>query len=213
MPTLKRKIINGLKFLLEIIWDGIIVILFVIVIRSYIIAPFQIHGPSMCDTFNNLNGQCIRGNGEYIMVYKLGYQNIGGWQIGIPKRGDIVVFQPPNGIGDEFFIKRVIGLPGETIEIKEGYVYINTKRLDESSYLNKSNLGHTDTQKNETIFVIPQGQYFVLGDNRRASSDSRRCFDQIGCTTNNTPFVPLANLQGKAFIVLWPFNQIRFSSK
>lgn len=196
-------------FILDVFVNAIVIIALVLIIRIYIVSPFQIHGPSMCSTFNDFDGNCIRGNGEYIMIYKLGYQNIAGWQIGLPQRGDVVVFHPPGNEAKEFFIKRVVGLPGETVEIKQGHVYIDGEKLDESAYLNSANLGHTEPQSSQTIFEVPENHYFVLGDNRRASSDSRRCFEQLGCNENNTAYITLDEIQGKAFVVMWPLDRMR----
>ncbi len=90
-----------------------------------------------------------------------------------PKRGDIIIFIPPDapeeydGEKVEYYVKRVIGLPGETVEIKDGYVYINGEPLEEP-YLKEK-------MKNETFgpYVVPEGEYFMMGDNRNDSHDSR----------------------------------------
>jgi signal peptidase I len=208
-----------LLFLLDVVINAVVIIFLVFVIRAYIIYPFQIHGPSMCDTFNNFDGKCVRGNGEYIMIYKLGYQNFFGWQIGLPDRGDVVIFQPPNTDEEEYYIKRVIGIPGDRIEIIEGYVYLFNDenpeglKLDESDYLNDVNWGNTETQvQNGSVFEVPEGEYFTLGDNRKASSDSRRCFVQSGCEDGNSATVPLELIEGKAWLVLWPFDRMRVLS-
>ncbi|EKD93698.1 MAG: hypothetical protein ACD_28C00077G0002 [uncultured bacterium] len=206
MKSSSRKI---LLFLADILLNGFAILFLVVVLRFYVIAPFQVHGPSMCDAFNNFEGQCIRGNGEYIMIYKFGYQNILGWQVGLPQRGEVLVFHPPGTESADFFIKRVIGLPGDTVELREGYVYVNDEKLDEATYLNQVNLGHTEGQSTNNVFVVPEGNYFVLGDNRRASSDSRRCFEPSGCSTYTTPFITLDEIQGKAVVVFWPINRIR----
>src|SRR3989338_10606122 len=106
MKSSSRKI---LLFLADILLNGFAILFLVVVLLFYVISPFQVHGPSMCDAFNNFEGQCIRGNGEYIMIYKFGYQNILGWQVGLPQRGEVLVFHPPGTESADFFIKRVIG--------------------------------------------------------------------------------------------------------
>jgi len=108
-----------------------------------------------------------------------------------PVRGEIVITQYPARLG-EHFVKRVIGLPGETIEVKNGRVYINGNPLNEPY------------TKDETIdyemeaVVIPQGFIFVMGDNRNNSNDSHSL--SVGP-------IPLSYLQGKAHFILWPFSE------
>ena len=102
-----------------------------------------------------------------------------------PERGDIIVFPNPNN-PDEDYIKRIIGLPGETIEIKGGMVYINGLKLDEP-YI-KDPPSHPFPEQE-----IPEDNYFVLGDNRNNSTDSR-----TGWT------VPLESIVGKAWLSTWP---------
>ena len=118
-----------------------------------------------------------------------------------PKRGEIIVFETPPaararcGAGGTF-VKRLIGLPGDQLELRnEGglsYVYINGKKLDEP-YIGKN---RRDSRGPET-FSVPQGQYFMMGDNRSQSCDSR----EWGT-------VPRKNLIGKVFATYWPPNRI-----
>ena len=119
-------------------------------------------------------------NGEYILVNKLAYKT------GTPNRGDIIVFRLP---GDETqdLIKRVIGLPGDTIKIKDGIVTINGQKLEEP-YIAQSPLYFGE-------WVIPNGSLFVLGDNRNDSRDSH----QWG-------LLPLQNVIGKSVLIYWPPN-------
>lgn len=205
------------RFWLDIILNIVIVIGLVVIIRSFIISPFQVLGPSMCDTLNYSNGICQRNYGEYIIVNKLGYQNFFGWQVGLPKRGDIIVFHPPQN-KEEFFIKRVIGLPGETVKLQNGEVYILNKEYPEGfklneDYLNIENKGKTVPKDHEGIFEVPTGHYFVMGDNRKYSSDARHCFNEsafaIECKADSpTHFLPFENIEGKAWVILWPLTKI-----
>lgn len=208
-------------FWLDIVLNLIIIIGLVVLIRTYIISPFQVFGPSMCDTLNSIEGVCQRGYGEYLIVNKFGYQNILGWQVGLPERGDIVVFHPPQN-DSEFYIKRVIGLPGETVELKDGYVYVfndeNPKgyRLEEE-YLSSGNLGNTHPMDGTKVFEVPKYNYLVFGDNRLKSSDARSCFSENfsnqKCGDNGTShFLPLDHIEGKAMIILWPLNKISIIS-
>lgn len=211
---------TALLFILDVFLNAVVLIALVVLIRNFLISPFQVHGPSMCDTLNNINGRCIRGNGEYLILNKANYLDFGYFKIGEPERGDIIVFHPPDGDEGEFYIKRIIGLPGETVKLIDGFVYIFNEEypdgwlLDESSYLNETNYGKTyPFQKQLYEFEVPKDDYFMLGDNRRVSSDSRRCFEQIGCNSKNSPYLSKDLIEGKAWIVLWPLNQIRILEK
>jgi signal peptidase I len=130
---------------------------------------FRIEGDSMEPNLHN---------GEYVLIDKISYV------LHPPERGDVVVFTPPNNERD--YIKRVIGLPGDTVEVKGGQVYVNGVVLDEP-YL--KNLIHADMPAR----VVEAGRYFVMGDNRNNSSDSR-AFGTI------TP----QSIVGRAWLVYWP---------
>jgi len=122
--------------------------------------------------------------GDCIMVSKVSYRSSG------PQRGDVIVFNPP--FDSQFpFIKRVIGLPGETVEIKDGKVSINGTTLGEDEYI--------AAQPNYTMSAtqVPENEYFVLGDNRNNSTDSSR-----GWT------VPRDNIIGKAWFIYWPPSKL-----
>ncbi|HWO07628.1 MAG TPA: signal peptidase I [Candidatus Paceibacterota bacterium] len=119
----------------------------VIPTRLYIYEPFVVSGAAMEPTYNS---------GDYLFINKLD-KNFA--------RGDIVVFRYP-GNETQFLIKRIIGLPSENVEIKAGKVFINGQVLDESSYYNG------DTQ-GDTSVILSSSQYFMLGDNRAESADSR----------------------------------------
>jgi signal peptidase I len=109
-----------------------------------------------------------------------------------PERGDIVVFDPPT-VSDKPYIKRVIGLPGETISISDGFVYIDGVKLDEpyiAGAITQCNRSNCDP------VVVPEGTVYVLGDNRRNSSDSR-IFGPI----------PVDNIIGKAWVTYWPISE------
>lgn len=205
-------------FLLDIVLNVVVIVLLVFLIRTYLIAPFRVFGPSMCNTLNYIDNRCAHGNGEYIIVNKLIYQRFFNFEVGQPKRGDVIVFIPPTG-GKDFFIKRIIGLPGEKVEFYEesgqGFIYIHNGensqgfKLDEP-YLSAKNQGQTFVPRSrDKLLTVPEDSYFVMGDNRQESSDSRHCFEAVGCTSSNTPFLPRKNIEGKAWLVLWPFGGIR----
>jgi len=125
---------------------------------------------------------CMEPNfyeGQRIVVNKAGY-----W-FGEPDRGDVIIFESPQG-QEEDFIKRVIGIPDDTVEVKGGAVYINGVELDEP-YI-KSPPNYTVEEK-----TIPDNSYFVLGDNRNNANDS-----------HNGWYVPRENIKGKAWLITWP---------
>jgi signal peptidase I len=218
-PLVKKR--SFFTAFLDLVLNLAIIVGLVLIIRTFIISPFQVFGPSMCDTFNNFFNKCGDSFGEYLIVNKFGYQNFFGWQIGLPGRGDIVIFHPPHNEG-EFFIKRIIGLPGETVKLIDGDVYIlndeNPKGfiLDEP-YLNTENNHNTknDTIPDMTVFEVPEESYLVFGDNRLHSSDSRSCFAETNSTKaceqeGKSPYLTLDHIEGKAWIILWPFNRMSF---
>lgn len=208
---------NKVAFWLDIFLNLVIIIALVFIIRTFVISPFQVFGSSMCDTFNYFDGRCNNGYGEYIIVNKFGYQNFLGWQVGLPQRGDVIVFHPPHN-DEEFFIKRVIGLPGETVKLIDNKVYIfNDEHPDgfaiDEPYLNARNKDNTVPREAGDAFEIPEDNYFVLGDNRTGSSDSRSCFKesltQGRCGENgNSPYLTLEHIEGKAAVVLWPVTSL-----
>ncbi|NEQ53343.1 MAG: signal peptidase I [Leptolyngbya sp. SIO3F4] len=116
-----------------------------------------------------------------------------------PQRGDIVVFWPPSeivpaGQKKDAFIKRIVGLPGDVVEVTEGTVLVNGKVQDES-YI------HTPPTYEQDPLTIPAGNYFVLGDNRNASYDSH-AWDIA------KPFVPEDQIIGKAIVRFWPLTRV-----
>jgi len=151
-----KSIITFFLFIWEILKIVIIALLIVIPIRYFLFQPFFVKGQSMEPNFEN---------GDYLIVDELSYR------FSPPKRGDVIVFRYPYNPSQRF-IKRIIGLPGETIEIKDGKVIIYSSGggqvLDESEYLS-SNL----YTPGEIRVTLDEDEYFVLGDNRLVSADSR----------------------------------------
>ena len=120
-------------------------------------------------------------DGDWIIVGKLSYR------VSEPQRGDVVVFNPPEYLNSEYpFIKRVIGLPGETIEVRDGFVYVDGTPLQED-YLN------AEPRYTTGPLVVPDGEYFVLGDNRNSANDSHN-----GWTVSRDSLI------GKARVTYWP---------
>lgn len=170
--------------------------------------PFQINGQSMADSYYDK---------QFIIVDRLSYRDLPLFgQIQTVERGDVVVFAPWVSNERKYFIKRVIGLPGETLKISDGKVYVKTKGsedfapLEEWLYLNIENLGKTFVRGSdgEQIYKIPEDRYFVMGDNRNHSTDSRTCFQSCSVRTN---YISPDELVGKVFLDLGYFNFRTFS--
>lgn len=158
----------------------------VVVLRSFVIASFYIPSESMEPTLHG----CATCEPDRVIVDKLSYR------FGSIKRTDVVVFTRPPGlpVTDKDLIKRVIGLPGETIEAHDGSVYINETPLSEP-YLNPACAGTEDFGP----VTVPAGEYFVMGDNRCFSSDSR-FFGPI----------PASTVVGRAVAVVWPLKHLKW---
>lgn len=305
----KRPLKEFALFLLDILYNAVIIIVLVVLIRTFLISPFRVIGSSMADTLIN---------NEFILIDKLSYR------LGEPKRGDPIVFLPPltnkypqkfeeivttdtngkgilnigdlsreknvfychnqliqtfwfckekveaddqvyylplrekndgavmdlswrvankktvtslevkekkitiegepgqsyilrvyNSTGPEYFVKRIIGVPGDTVRIENGRVYLKTPKDTDfteinESYLNEENRFNTYYKKTpgEDDFKVPDGFYFVLGDNRTHSNDSRHWFSPID--EKHTPFVKSDDISGKVLIVLWPPQNLHF---
>lgn len=166
-------------FLVDILQIVIFAVSIFLFIYLLVLQPHRIKGSSMEPNFQDK---------QYLLTDKVSYR------FGDPKRGDVVVFKAPPDDKDEF-IKRIIGLPGEQVMIRQGKVYINNKELKEN-YLTPGQFtaaGSTITEGK--TFTIPVNQYLLLGDNRDHSFDSRN-FPQA--------FVDRSKLNGRAWVVYWP---------
>jgi len=170
------------KFLI-FIWEMgktlIIALVIVIPIRYFIFQPFFVQGQSMEPNFEN---------GDYLIVDEISYR------FQDPQRGEVVVFRYPQNPSLRY-IKRIIGLPGETVEIKNGVITIyqgnsNREVLDESNYLSPILQTPGDLR-----MTLNENEYFVLGDNRLASYDSRRW-----------GILPQKNIIGRVFFRAWPLT-------
>jgi signal peptidase I len=163
--------------ILEVVVFAIGIFFFVYLL---IMRPHKIKGASMHPNFPD---------GEYLLTQKVSYY------LSPPERGDVIVFKPPISEDDEF-IKRIVALPGETVKVENGRVYINgillkESYLDEKLYTTSSSFLHEGEE-----YIIPQGQWIVMGDNRPHSSDSR----SWGPITKK-------EITGKAWLVYWPLNE------
>jgi len=164
--------------ILEVIVFAIAIFLFVYLL---ILQPHKIKGSSMDPNFED---------GEFLLTEKISYR------FREPQRGEVIVFKAPGPKKDEF-IKRIIGLPGEKISIKEGKVFINGRLLRES-YIKDEVITSGGSFLEEGLeILVPKDHYFVLGDNRIASSDSR-----------SWGFVSKEAITGKAWLIYWPPSKV-----
>lgn len=177
---------DAVKNLFGVFWDFIEAIVFAlavfVVVYLFLFQPNQVKGSSMYPTFKD---------GQFIFTDKVSYR------FGKPARGDVVVFRSPKN-QDVDFIKRIIALPGETVKLSGGKVYVNGEMLDEDKYLSSDVFTGPEAYlaDNQEI-IVPDGMYFVLGDNRSHSSDSR----DFGPVKPNE-FV------GKVFFRYWPVTEL-----
>lgn len=169
-----------ISFFWEIIKITVLVLLIVVPVRYFLFQPFIINGQSMEPNFKQ---------GDYLIIDEISYR------IKEPQRGDIIVFRYPNDPSQRY-IKRIVGLPGEIIEVRNNKVIIfsngTSQTLDESKYLSSNVLTTGDVKTR-----LEKDQYFVMGDNRSFSFDSRKW-----------GVVPKKNIIGKVFLRLWPINNI-----
>jgi signal peptidase I len=175
-PSTGRRL-GGCLF--EVVETLVLTVLIFLGIQTFIAQPYQVRQQSMEETLEP---------GEYVLVDKLTPRWIEY------DRGDIVVFRPPDSAGgpeETPFIKRVIGIAGDVVEIRDdGYVYVNERRLEEP-YLYGA--PPTDPAPETSRWVVPVGAVFVMGDHRNASSDSR----SFGA-------VDQESIIGRAFLRYWP---------
>ncbi len=185
--------------------ETLILIIIVLFIRFYIFQFFRVSGPSMCPTLNMIEGECQFEKGEFIFVNQFLYHFIRE-----PQFGEVVVFQPPEK--KEYYIKRILGTPGDVIDIQNGKLYLTNDQFEklelDEIYLSALNQGQTQTY-GQSSFIIPDQHYLLFGDNRAKSFDARQCYSIEGCNGSHSPFVPQENIQGKASFVVWPIPLIR----
>ncbi len=154
-----------------------------LVIYIFLFRPFQVSGESMYPTFKNK---------EYILT------NLISLRTESLKRGDVIVFKAPTD-AEKDFIKRVLGIPGDKVLLKDGFVYVNDSKVDESAYLGPDvrTFGGAFMREGEAV-TVPDEQFIVMGDNRPFSSDSREW-----------GLLKRKNIIGKSFFVYWPVNSMR----
>lgn len=185
LPCVDRRSTFGCLF--EVVETLVLTLVIFFVIQNFVAQPYQVQQYSMERTLEP---------GQYVLVDKLSPR----WDT--YGRGDVVVFNPPQTWTNDPtpFIKRVIGLPGDTVEIRDdGLVYVNGIDLDER-YLYTNGAGiqePTTASLDQRTWVVPEGQLFVMGDHRQKSADSR-------------VFGPIrdADVVGRAFLRYWPVSTL-----
>ena len=152
----------------------VIAVVLAMIIRTFVVELYLVDGPSMRPTLQHA---------QRLVVNKFIYH------FRAPEKGEVLIFRYPKDPSRDF-IKRVIAVPGDTIEIKDGNVFVNGELQNEDYILSKC---RGDYPKS----TIPEGHIFVMGDNRNNSEDSR--FPDVG-------FVPFELIKGKAMVVFWPLD-------
>jgi signal peptidase I len=179
VELIKNKPQSNWEIFWELVRFAVIAVLIVLPIRMYVAQPFIVSGSSMFPTFMD---------GEYLIVDELSYH------LGEPKRNEVIIFRYPND-HKKYFIKRVIGLPNETIDIKGSKVTIINEENNDGFVLDQPYV--KNTSEDAAHYELKDNEYFVMGDNRNASSDSR----VWGPVTKDL-------IIGRAFLRLFPVNKI-----
>lgn len=175
--SIGKKIVN---FVLDFLETIVVALSIFVVVYLFLIQPHEVKGNSMEPNFQN---------NDYILTDKISYK------INVPHRGDVVIFKSPKN-PEVDYIKRVIGIPGERVKVQKGKVFVNGKELSEP-YLKDATFLFPGSFLQEGIEIsVPNDEYFVLGDNRPHSSDSRE-FGPI----------PVKSIIGKALIRYWPLTK------
>lgn len=176
---------TAIKFIIEFLMDVLETIVFIgtlfIVVYLYILQPNQVKGESMVPTFDD---------GDYIFTSKVTYK------LRQPHRGDVVVFHSPRNPDIEY-IKRIIGLPGDKVQITDGTVSVNGTVIEENYIAATTNLWPGGFVENGQVYTVNEGDVFVMGDNRPRSSDSR----EFGP-------VPFESVVGQVFYRYFPTSQM-----
>ena len=170
---------SSLSILLEIIKFAILALIIIVPLRMYVASPFIVSGSSMDDTFHN---------GDYLIVDQISYK------FEKLNRGDIIIFKYPKNTS-KYFIKRIIGLPGETVQLNGNTTTIKNDMFPGGFVLDEPYI--SSNMDNNISLTLANDEYFVMGDNRAGSSDSRY-------------WGPLREkfIRGEAFVRLFPLTKI-----
>jgi len=177
------------QFFLDTIQAMVLALSLFIVVYLFLFQPHLVKGNSMYPSFHN---------GEFLLTNKISYR------VGPPQRGDVIVFKAPTSEPcaeiDCEYIKRIIALPGETVKVSGGKIYINDQPLNESDYLSSEVISTSGSFLIENVErLIPEDYFLAMGDNRPYSRDGR----EFGPT-------PRSAIVGKAWLRYWPYNKVGF---
>lgn len=177
-------------------WIESIIVAFILamLIRTFVVQAFKIPTGSMHPTLKV--GDLILVN-KFIYGAKVPFTDFRLPAVRQPKRGDVIVFIYPEDPKKDF-IKRLVALEGETVEIKNGTIYVNDQPVLDPLFNQRYYYNRGPYAKEGEKLIVPQGSFFVLGDNSGSSQDSRYW-----------GFVPRKNILGKALVIYWPLTRIR----
>ena len=188
---MNKKNKNSLQIISEYIQALVAAVILAVLIRGFVYEPFKIPSESMVPTL-------LVGDHIFVARYKYGlrvpFTKIWLKEFDGPKRGDVMVFSYPED-EDVDFIKRVVGVPGDVVEVRDKDVYVNDALADTSHIQHTDPTVHLDRRDNFGPVTVPGDSYFVMGDNRDQSLDSRFW-----------GFVKENKIRGKAFLIYWSWN-------
>ena len=173
----------------------VIAVILALIIRAFVVQAFKIPSGSMIPTFQI--GDRIFVN-KFLYGARIPFTDIRLPAVRQPKRGDIIVFRSPDD-GKKDFVKRLIATEGETVEIRDGKIYIDNEAIEEPDsikgvyYYNNGDYGGQSQ-----VIKVPENSYYALGDNSSSSRDSRYW-----------GFVPKKNLIGKVIVIYWPIHRMK----
>lgn len=174
-------LVSVAKFFWELIKVVLVAVIIIVPVRYFLIQPFFVRGASMEPSFED---------GEYLIIDELSYQ------FREPRRGEVIVFRFPDN-PSQFFIKRIIGLPGETVRVRDGQVVVFNAQFPQGVFIDESYLPEGLRTGGQVEQTLGEGEYFVLGDNRVASSDSR-----------SWGVLPFDDIIGRAWIRAFPLSRV-----
>ncbi|MDO8443763.1 MAG: signal peptidase I [Candidatus Azambacteria bacterium] len=171
---------NFLKSLFDIVKIAVVALVLALTVRYFLVQPFFVEGASMEPNFES---------GEYLLIDEVSYN------FKSASRGEVIVFHYPLDTS-KYYIKRIVGLPGETVEVKNGKVIIYNSASPDGAILDEGYLSENLATSGQTKKKLSADEYFVLGDNRPVSSDSRIWGS-----------LPKSDIVGRVWIRVWPFNR------